>query len=203
MFGGELNKVRISLIPWEFIWLFCLLLGLISLVWTVWTQLRQRKFGWPKSGLFYLALILLIIIPVGLRLTNYRFKLSSGTSEATSLDHQLPDLVIREYEGYSIQDVYEASLRVAQQETNYGQPWTIIFAGTEEFRVARLEMIIPVFFYEDRMSVTIQPISLQAGLRVIAISVSESSNRDYGENARHIVQFYRALDAELAKLPQN
>ena len=195
---NEECKVRIASTPWEFIWLLSLLVFIISLMWGLIRQVRRRKLAFPKSPFFYGSLLLIIVIPLGLQLTDHRFKLGDGASEATRLDHEIPDLVIREYTGYSIRQVYEASLRVMQSARTYGQPWTVTFADVMEFRAARLEALVPALVFEDHLTITIQLIPSQPGLHVIAFSRSSTGQRDFGENARHIKQFYEALDAELA-----
>ena len=191
--------MKISSTAWEFIWLLSLLVFIISVIWGLVSQLRHRKLAVPKSLFFYGSLLLLIVIPSGMHLTHYRFKLGNGASETTRLDHEIPDLVIRAYTDYSIRQVYEASLRVMQSARTYGQPWTVNFADVVEYRTARLEATVPALVFRDRLTVTIQLIPSQPGLYVIVYSSSTDGQRDFGENARHIKQFYEALDAELAR----
>jgi hypothetical protein len=194
--------MRISIIPWEFIWLIGLLVLIVTTIWTAIGQIKRRKFGWPGSFFFYGALIVVTVIPAGLKLTHYRFKLNGQTGEVTRLGHEIPDLVSRDYDQYTVKDVYEASLRAIQASKTYGQPWRVKFAGLTREETARISVDVPVFFVTEALDITIELKGSVPGLRVIAFADSPTIKRDYGENARHIVQFYEALEAELAELPE-
>ena len=193
--------MKISTVPWEVIWLAILAIGLLALMWRVWQQAKARRFGWPHSSIFYLALILLLAIPGGLRVTNHRFTLRDSGVETTRLEHALPDLTLHEYEAYNIHEVYQASLTAIQSLHTYGQPWTITYAGEEEYRAGRIETKVPVLFWQDRLTVTIELKPGGLGVRVFVTSLTPDSRPELGENARHIKQFYDALDKALAEMP--
>ena len=189
--------MKIALWPWEIIWLACLLVFIFSLFGTFVRQISQRRWL-PNSPVFYISFLLLLIIPAALTLTGYRFSLNSAPTETTHLDHPIPDLRIHEYRGYNITQVYEASLRVVQSMQTYAQPWRITFVDVDPAKAARIEVLVPVLWYADEMSISVQPSSDRQGVGVVLFSRTASGYRDFGENARHIKSFFDALDAELA-----
>jgi hypothetical protein len=147
--------MRVSLVPWELIWLASLIVFGLSLLGVVIGWLRHRKGGWPTSPLLYLSLLLVIAIPAGLKLTGYRFDLDTKHDEITRPEHALPDLITRQYGPTTIQAMYDAAVRAIQQSKTYGQPWRITYAGVDAYEAARIDVLVPVFFFTDTMSISI------------------------------------------------
>ena len=66
-------------------------------------------------------------------------------------------------------------------------------------KLGRIVAEVPVLGFVDDISITIQPTGEQAtDYRVDVYSASRVGAADFGENGRHIVQFFRALDKNLA-----
>jgi len=193
--------VKISVIPWEIIWLLCLFLFIVTFFWTAVTQLKDRKFGFPRSAFFYTLLILLILIPIGLQVTDHRFILTENSLESTLISHELPDLRVRQYDDYTVQEIYQASIAAVQATKSYAQPWRIKFAELEEDQAGRIVVQVPVLWFTDELNITVERKGDLSGILVRLFSQSEARDRDYGENARHIKQFYEALEVELARQP--
>ena len=190
--------MKISLIPWEIIWLTILLLFFISLFGTLIRMFSRRRFNLRHWALPFGLLLGLALIPAGLWLTDYRFSLAGDMSEVTSPDHELPDLRIRSFPGYTNDEVYQASLRVVQASRSYLQPWRITFVGQDD-QAGRIVAQVPSLWFTDDLSITVQPSQDLDAVIVVLFSQSSGANRDFGENARHIKCFYDALEAELAK----
>ncbi|RME41653.1 MAG: DUF1499 domain-containing protein [Caldilineae bacterium] len=194
---------RISPIPWEPIWLLSLLVWLVSAIWIGVRQFRARTFRLPRSPLFYGALALVIAIPVGLKLLDYRFVPFSRADAATGVDPSLPELHTRRYNAHTVDELYEASLQAVQSLSTYGQPWTIVFVNLQPGWGGRIVAKVPAPFRLDTLSITIQAVPRApdseevAFVRLDVYSAAPPGRFDFGENARHIRQFLRALDARL------
>lgn len=198
--------MRLSLIPWEWIWVLSLVVLIFTVIWWLVKMVRQRAFLWPKSWLMALSLVLVIAIPLGTKALNYRFNLQTSESTVTQPDHPIADLQTRIYDQYTPQELHEASIRAVQASSTYLQPWTIMFTDLDEYnQAARLVAQVPVIFTVDDFAVTIepvlQPVEPISKWRVDVYSGPHEPRPDLGENARHIKQFYQALEAELAELP--
>jgi uncharacterized protein (DUF1499 family) len=192
--------VKISLVPWEIIWLLSWVIFIISLIWFIVERVKIKKFSLPKSFVLYASLLILIVIPLGLKVFNYRFHLGAGAGEITAPYHELIDLQTHQYKAYTVEQLYQASLRAVQSLSTYGQPWTIVFAEHNE-EAGRIAVQVPVFFVIDDLAIIIHSVEDEVGLFVTVNSTSRLRATDLGENARHIKQFYQTLDAELAKSP--
>ncbi len=200
--------MKIPLIPWEIIWLVSLIIFVISFLIYGFKMLRNRKFQIPQSVIFYLSLILIVLIPLLLDLTGYRFNLKHGNVEATNPDGLIADLEPRQYFDHDAKHLYDASLRAVQSLSTYGQDWTITFVEfDDEADTGRISVQVPTLFGVDEFVVGIQSVQRVPGefipsWRIDIFSASRGRQYDFGENARHIKQFYRALDAELAEVPK-
>lgn len=198
--NGQIN-MKISLIPWEIIWLLDFVVVLVALLWWGTVQLRHRKFSVPRSWVLYGGLFLLIAIPLGLALFDFRFDLEPGAVEMTDPEHPVPDLQTRIYPGKTAEQLYQAALRTVQAQTTYLQPWTIVFAEFDsQGQAGRLVMQVPTIFVVDDLAVTVSRNNqFPPDLQVNVYSASREQIIDLGENARHIKQFYLALETELTK----
>lgn len=195
--------MKVSLIPWEYIWLVSVaLFGLALIRWGI-SLIKAKKFSPPVSVWFYLPLAALLIIPAGLRLLNYQFILTRNVDAATTEAHTVVDLRTRFYPRDDSRRLYEASIKTVQNATTYGQPWTITFAEFEEETGAgRLGVQVPVFFGLDTMAVVIHSGDQFPYRRQMDIySTSKNIVCDFGENSRHIKQFFVALEKELSATP--
>ena len=135
--------MKISLIPWEIIWLACLILSVILIIIEVFRQLKARKLGWPKFWLLYVSLAVVVLMPLVLRLTNTRFNPSSTTGAVTHYEQTIPDLQPRIYSEYSLDQLYQASLRAIQSMETYGMAWTITYVQPNTNGVARITALAP------------------------------------------------------------
>ncbi|MFQ5575853.1 MAG: DUF1499 domain-containing protein [Anaerolineae bacterium] len=196
--------MKVSLIPWEPIWLASLACFIILAAWSAAGYLRGKKPGAVKSAALYLSIVLAAAIPAGATLLNYRFDLDAQSNEATRLDHSLPDLQTRRYREYTAEQVFRAALRAVQAASTYGQPWTVTFAELKDNRTGRIAAQVPVLFTTHSLAVTIQTVQTFPGSKTVdfiavdVYSAGRPGSRDLGENARHIKQFYRLLHTELA-----
>ncbi len=191
--------MTISLIPWEAIWLADLF---VLVVWVIGLNLvvsRGKKFTVPHHPLFYTTLVLLVGIPFALNVLHVRFDVAATNDAATTFKNSSVDLRPHRYD-VPPQKIYDAAVKVVQTQKTYGQPWTITFADyMDDQQLGRVVVEIPVLFWIDDFSITIQPIGGDAAdYRVDVYSASRTGEADLGENARHIKQFFRALDRELA-----
>ncbi|MEM7032763.1 MAG: hypothetical protein AAF629_24640 [Chloroflexota bacterium] len=193
--------MKISLIPWELIWIICLILFSIAAIRSLVKQIKQRQLNLRRNLIVYILLLLVIGIPYTVPLAGYRFMLAENSLEATHLEHDIPDLQSRTYEAYSVDEIYEASLRVIQNLQTYGQQWHIQFAELDAGYSGRIQVQIPVWWGTDQLTIATENQELGQSRRVFLLSATSSRARDFGENARHIKRFYEALDAELAKSP--
>lgn len=195
--------MKVSLIPWEYIWLVSVALFAPALIRWIIGLIKAKKFSPPASIWFYLPLLALLIIPAGLRLLNYQFILSRNVDAATLETHPVVDLRTRFYPHDDSRRLYDASVKTIQNATTYGQPWTITFAEfEEESGAARLGVQIPVFFGIDTMAVVIHSGDQFPYRRQMDVySTSKNIVCDFGENARHIKHFFVALEQELSANP--
>lgn len=195
--------MKISLIPWEAIWLtniFILIIWLIGLM-IKWVWLK--KLSLPKTILFYINILICISVPFLLSIFNYRFDLDLNHTEITSLNHEIVDLRIHTYsqEDYTPTEIYEASIRAVQSLTTYAQPWTIARVETNERNAGLIIVQVPVLVFIDDMMILISPDEDNPETNVVVTSSARVGKADMGANGRHIKKFYLALDEELAKLP--
>ncbi len=192
--------MQISLIPWEVIWAIALSGLIITLPFEIRRLWRAKKWAWRLSWAGA-CLLLVAAIPIGLKLTGYRFDIDARNTEATSFINPLPDLKTRRYSNYSAGQLYQAGLAAVQSLATYGQPWTITFADFAPRQGGRLAVEVPVVVFIDDLAVTVQPVTGTADWQVDVYSASRVGRADLGENGRHIKHFFMKLDAELAKLP--
>ncbi len=197
--------MKISLIPWEIIWLINLV---VVAVWIFAINLKlpkredRRKRYWfllPETPLFYALFSIIFVLPLALSLLHIQFDVDAMNDAATTFDNPIVDLRPHRYD-LPPQDIYDAALKVVQTRRTYGQPWTITFAEympAEE--LGRITAEVSVLGFVDDISITIQPVGGQTtDYRVDVYSASRVGEADFGENGRHIVQFFRALDKALA-----
>ena len=194
--------MKISLIPWEFIWLINWLVLLVFVILFIAKFINTKKFTWPNSIIFYISCLILVGVPLGLRLTNYRFELGTNSIETTQEEHSLVDLRNRNYVNaeYSHDEIYEASIRAVQSLSTYGQSWTITHISRNYREIGYIYVQVPVFTFVDELVIIVDPDLTFSDASVVISSNTTDRNRDFGENARHIKQFYRALETELAKI---
>lgn len=193
--------MRISLIPWEFIWLGCFIILVISTIVIAVKQIREKTFQIPQSWLFYIPLIGVLFIPLTLSLTNYRFDLLAPSRESSTYDHPVSDLRIRYFPNDTVQSVFDASLAAVQTLHTYGIRWTITNYYVEDGVLAEIDATVPVIFLEDRVNIFIRPALGRPGVEVIVISLADERFADFGENGRHIRQFYQALEQQRSTSP--
>ena len=191
--------MRLSVIPWEIIWLTCLLVFVIIMLVEIVRQVRNRKVTWPTSLLFYAVIVGLIFIPLSLNLTNYRFDLSSGPVEYSRYDHQLVDLRPQIYSQHSLDELYQASIEALKTLKSYGFSWTITYVQPDTNGVAQIKALAPIMIFTDEVSISIESSLGEPGLAIMVLSGS-SRPYDFGQNGRNILKFYRALNEELSKL---
>lgn len=194
--------MKISLIPWEIIWLTCLILLVMTVIRAVVIQVKLRRLSLKQNWLVYLLLLLTVGIPYTLPFFGYRFILSQNAAEYTDAEHAIPALQSRIYDSHDIDTLYRTSLRVAQGSRSYGQPWRVAFADLSEGYSGRIVVQVPTLWQRDELTITIQHRQTGVTREVFLYSLSPGRERDLGENARHIKRFYEALDQELAKIGQ-
>lgn len=194
--------MKVSAVPWEMIWLLCLILLVVVLLQALVKQIKARRFSLKQNLLVYICLILSVGIPYTLPMLGYRFMVGQNAAEYTDIEHPISGLRSQIFEGYSIDQLYHASLAAVQSARTYGQPWHIHFAELSDGYSGRIVVQVPVWWYHDELTISI--FHRQAGLSRQVDLYSQSPDREYdlGENARHIRQFYEALAAELAKTDQ-
>ncbi len=197
--------MKISLIPWEIIWFINLI---VVVLWISAVNLRHPNrqkhhrrvlFLLPEKTIFYILFSMIFIVPLALNVLNIQFDVGAQNDAATTFDNPIEDLRPRRYD-LPPREIYDAALKAVQSQKTYGQRWTITFADyLPEDRVGRIVAEVPVLGFVDEIAITIQPTGGQAtDYRVDVYSASRVGEADFGENGRHIVQFFRALEKELA-----
>jgi len=197
--------MKISLIPWEVIWLINLV---VIVVWIFAINMElpkrrdRRKRYWfllPEQPIFYGLFAVIFMLPLTLNLLHIQFDVDAINDAATTFDNPIVDLRPHRYD-IPPQTLYDAALKVVQSSRTYGQPWIISFAEyMPDEELGRITAEVSVFNFVDDVSITIQPVGGQTtDYRVDVYSTSRVGEADFGENGRHIVQFFRALDKELA-----
>lgn len=201
--------MKISLIPWESIWFINLI---VVVVWIFAVNLKRPKrpkrgegrqrywFLLPDKPLFYGLFAIIFVLPLALNLLHIQFDVDTQNDAATTFDNPIVDLRPHRYDNPP-QEIYDAALKVVQAEKTYGQPWTITFADyLPADESGRIVAEVPVLSFVDDISITIQPVGGDTtDYRVDVYSTSRVGEADFGANGRHIVQFFRALDKELAQ----
>lgn len=195
--------MKVSLIPWEYIWLASAILFVPALIRWLISLLKAKKFSPPTSPWLCLPLLALLVIPVGLRLLNYQFIITCNIDAATSEYQPVLDLRTRLYPNNTSRQIYEAGIKTIQAAATYGQPWTITFAEfDEESGAGRLGVQVPVFFGIDTMAIVLHSGDRFPYRRQVDVySTSKNIACDFGENSRHIKQFFVAFEKELAATP--
>lgn len=197
--------MKISLVPWEVIWFVDLV---VVVLWIFAANLKRppkqgrRQRYWfllPNKPIFYIIFSVIFVLPVSLNLLNIQFDVDTQNDAATTFDNPIEDLRPRRYD-LPPREIYDAALKVVQSQKTYGQQWIITYADyLPEDRAGRIVAEVPVFNFVDDIAITIQPTGGQAtDYRVDVYSTSRVGEADFGENGRHIVQFFRALEKELA-----
>lgn len=185
--------MKISLIPWEAIWLLIIAItilvgGASLLVWWRRGRLPRRWQVWLIGLVLSLALI-----PLGLRLLGYQFKFNHSTTVSTSLFHPSPDIRTHVYLKPHA-EVYDAALEAVKSINTWGFPWTITWRRTDATGgVIKAE--VHVLFLTDDLFVFVR--QYPDGTYVNLHSQPQQPRQDLGENERHVVQFFRALEARL------
>ncbi len=200
--------MTVSLIPWEAIWFLNLV---VVVVWIFALNLRhperprrgeRRQRYWfllPDTPLFYVLFAAIFMLPLALNLLHIQFDVDTQNDAATTFDNPIVNLRPHRYD-LPPQEIYDAALKAVQSQRTYGQPWVITFAEyMPDQKLGRIVAEVPVLWFVDDISITIQPTGEQAtDYRVDVYSASRVGEADFGENGRHIVQFFRALDKNLA-----
>ncbi len=197
--------MKISLIPWEIIWFIDVI---VVVFWIFATNLkrppqqeRRRRYWFllPDNAVFYIVFSVIFVLPVSLNILNIQFDVDSQNDAATTFDNPIEDLRPRRYD-LPPREIYDAALKAVQSQRTYGQRWIITFADyLPDDRTGRIVAEVPVLNFVDEIAITIQPAGGQAtDYRVDVYSTSRVGEADFGENGRHIVQFFRALEKELA-----
>ena len=194
--------MKISLIPWEAIWLTNIFILIIWLIGLMVKWIWAKKLSLPKTPLFYINILICISVPFLLSIFNYRFDLDLNHTELTTRDHEIVDLRIHTYstDDYTPTEIYDASIRAIQSLTTYAQPWTIARVDTNERQTGLIMAQVPVLMFVDDLAILISPSEEKPETSVVVTSKARVGKADMGANGRHIKKFYLALDKELAKL---
>jgi hypothetical protein len=191
--------MKLTLIPWELIWLACLFFLLIGTLIIIGRSAAKKEFLPPKTAPFYVVLLGAILIPVGSLLLNYHFDTGARVSVLTIHEHPVLDLQTRTYDGFSVDELHQASIRAVQGLRPYSQQWMITNIQTDANLAARLEIRAPWLLWTNRMAVGIVPTTslTKEGFDIIVLNTSAVGAWDFGGAERQVKRFYQALDAEV------
>ena len=100
-------------------------------------------------------------------------------------------------------EVVSAAQRALGSQKTYGRAWksgqsSIAGAGPGQKLREELRAQVPVLVFTDDLTVSISE-EESGEIRVDCGSKSRIGRGDFGENRRHVLQFLRAFDAEMAK----
>ena len=123
---------------------------------------------------------------------------SLPTNRAQTARDAAPELRTRVYP-LELSTTFEAVRETVQNQTTWGQSWRIVETAQDEndSTTRHLNVEVPVLFFTDDLTVTVRTQS--NGTSVDVDSKSRVGQGDFGENRRHLVQFLRALDKQMAK----
>jgi hypothetical protein len=185
--------VRITLIPWEIIWLVSLVVALIVGTLALFRWRLRRSWSWRWTTWFVGLGLAVVLIPGASWLLGYQFKLDRTHTTRTVVAHEKPQLRTHIYlEPHS--EVFDASLQAVKSLNTWGFPWTITWRSTDASGgLIRAE--VHVLFLTDDVFIFVR--QFPNGTHVNLFSESRLTVGNLGENDRHVVQFYRALEERL------
>lgn len=185
--------MKISLIPWEIIWLIVLLAVLLLGLWALLRRWLQGRISLRLKAILAGLGLTLILIPLALRLFGYQFRLDTSNTTITAPDHAKPQLRTHIYLQPPGQ-VYDTALEAVKGIRTWGFPWTITYLDRDETGGV-IKADVHLFFLTDDIFLFVR--RFPDGTHVNIHSQSRLAVGDLGENDRHAVQFFRALEATL------
>jgi hypothetical protein len=183
-------RIHVDLLPWEQIFMISALGLLIAALTGLIALIRRRRIGLFRR--LYLALFSVgAILPWLIQpYFGARLQRAGATNiAATSEQAPWPELRPRRY-GRPVAEVAQAVPRVIEQ-----LGWRL--AGQEPFAA---EVPVAGGLFTDDLRVTLAEVDQQTVVNVH--SSSRVGRGDLGENRRHVLQFFTALEQQLNLEPQ-
>ncbi|GIV97731.1 MAG: hypothetical protein KatS3mg057_2388 [Herpetosiphonaceae bacterium] len=189
--------VYFDLLPWESLFYIGIIMAILIIFSLLLRALRRGPKRPPRLRLLLLAVaVVLILIPL-FSFDNFLQRLQAGHERniaETSETPRFPELQTRTYPAPPDQ-VYDAARNAISKQRGW-----LLTASDRQRGELQVEVQVPPLLgiFTDDLHITISAAG-EGQTRVEARSRSRVGRGDLGENRRHILQFFYALDEQLGR----